>query len=712
MLSVTSLTGECEPLTNVKNAETEEEVNGGFTLSFTSFPSNNPGYDLLQEESIIELDGHEFRVINLSQKRLTKSVIGNHVYFDLIHHKVEGIQGGTRTVEEQAAFILDGSGWTWEVQGDIPAQLFLDSFGNDNAVALIKTMCETLQCERQIMPGRHIVFAKEIGKDDDFQFRYKHNIKSLSKSVDTTNLFTAVKGYGANGIAVEYRAPNWEIFAINGKPRYAEPIIDDRFTSESSLLEHVKQEFGDKHIPQMSLDVDVSEMNAQGYTGDSGLGDKIWLIYEPMRIEYQTRIMKRKRNPFIKGSLVVTLANVKPSLSDVLTETKVEIDKNKKEFRTRIEQTNESILLEAERRKGEFVESYARMEILSDEISQRVKTTTYEQGLQENLSVARSYADTKAQEANGYTDSALLTVSERLTTAESSITQLAGSITSKVEQTTYENGLLNMQAYADSVASQTLGDAKTYAETKANEARLAAEAVAVAEASLAETNAQSYADGVVTAEEQARIQDAEAKLAAAKAHAEQKAAEAETAAKQYTDGATAPLVTQITEAQSSITQLSNEINSKVSETVYLTDKQNLEGDITSLEGTTSNLSNRLYSAESSITQQAGEISSKVSYTDYNGNEMISRMNQTATTFTLNAQRINMDGIVRVNSTLRIGDENDGSTEKSLIFRSDAAVYCPAGSSELVIESMGRIRFSGYTVDFSGVRAEGLYAVFG
>lgn len=66
-----------------------------------------------------------------------------------------------------------------------------------------------------------------------------------------------------------------------------------------------------------------------------------------------------------------------------------------------------------------------------------------------------------------------------------------------------------------------------------NEARQAAEAVARAEATLAQTSAEAYADGIVSAEEQARIDEAAANLAAAKAHAETKATAAEQEAKTH-----------------------------------------------------------------------------------------------------------------------------------------------------------------------------------
>jgi hypothetical protein len=76
---------------------------------------------------------------------------------------------------------------------------------------------------------------------------------------------------------------------------------------------------------------------------------------------------------------------------------------------------------------------------------------------------------------------------------------------------------------------------KAYADQVAADAQTAAEAVAVAEAALAQTNAEAYADGIVSAEEQARIDQAIANLAEAKAHAETQASAAEAAAKTYAE---------------------------------------------------------------------------------------------------------------------------------------------------------------------------------
>ncbi|KKB34653.1 phage tail protein [Bacillus thermotolerans] len=944
MLSVTNLNGITEPLTNIQGAEIEEEVNGGFTLSFASFFDNNPGYELLEEESVVELDGHEFTVKHMTEENGWKEIVAEHVYFSLIDSWQPETFGGARTIEELAPFILDGTGWTWEVESGIPAA-FVPNFGDDNRLSLSQTACEAFECEVKILPGRHLRYAKEIGQDRDGQLRIGHNIVTLRRTIDTTKLVTVGRGHGANGLKVEWRSPN---IAIYGE-RYGEPIVDERFTVADHLREKVRQETQD--VPETTIELTIAEIRKAGYENPIELGDWIWLIDEDKDLIIHVRVAKIKRFPFENKSPVITLSNVEKKASDILTEVRVEIDENMRQHRSRIDQTNERITLEVQRLDGEFIEAYSLIELtaeqirsevveynkqlengisdntssitqLANEITSRVTMTAFEQGLQKNLNDANTYADQREAAANEYTDGRLVMVDERLTSAESSITQLANSITLKVDQTVYENGILNAQTYAELEAAEAEKNAKAYAETQANNARdaaqdyadglkasinsdinnvkqsitdlegtinssfkdgviqesearaiekyinsLAAEkadldgryntiysnieltgasktdlatakasydsayttlinsiniaiadgktnstekadvdakfksyqtaisilaqrldeaidAIAQVKADAAEFDANQYTDsqmtivngeisdvsgritslneyidgsfkdGVIsTAEREAlssHIQQlnnekagldsqytaiysdtqltgtektslASAKTAydtshaslidaintaivdntvtteekmavdnafafyrtalgtlqqrfeeAVKVIAQAKADAAEDAANSYTNGITSPMVTRITEAESSIIQLSNEISSKVSEDVYLTDQVVLQGNIDDLESTASSLAFRVSSAESEIKQQASQISSKVSYTDFNGNEVMSRINQTATTIKMDAQKIEMTGITEVANQLHIGGRGTWG-DKSLIFSNDSGI---------------------------------------
>ncbi|MFO1441734.1 phage tail protein [Bacillus sp. Bva_UNVM-123] len=70
---------------------------------------------------------------------------------------------------------------------------------------MIRKACNAFECEIKIEPNKHLKIYKQNGKNDDYQLRYKHNIKAINETVDTTKLATVIRSYGGNGLVVTYR---------------------------------------------------------------------------------------------------------------------------------------------------------------------------------------------------------------------------------------------------------------------------------------------------------------------------------------------------------------------------------------------------------------------------------------------------------------------------------------------------------------------------
>lgn len=338
MLEVTHK-GITEPLNKYQGLEVVEELSGNFTLTITSFShENNPAHELIEEEAIISVDGYDFRIKQLRGSKNRKAVTAISIFYDLVGHRQEEIYGGTRTFKQFADFIFKGTGWTYT--SDVSGSALIPNFGDDNVIKLVQGLCAAYECEYKILPGKRVHFAKEIGPDNDAQYRYGHNVKALSKSVDTTNLRTKITGYGGGGLVVTYTSPYADKFPDAGE---AEPVKDERFTISENFLERIKRQLTD--YPEVSFELDVVELS------DKEVGERIWLIYEPMKVEFQTRILSKKSTIRNRKwvTLSVVLGNKKPkTLSDVLTEQRVEIDENAKQTNSRFEQTNERITMEVE----------------------------------------------------------------------------------------------------------------------------------------------------------------------------------------------------------------------------------------------------------------------------------------------------------------------------------------------------------------------------
>jgi len=337
-----------EPLIKIgTDFKMEQIVDGTFTVSFSCFPSeNNPGYELLKSESIINVDGNDFRVKVFADNVYSKSVTALSIFYDHLKTYRHGTFEGSHTLNNHINFALQGTGWTFTADANIAnVTNYIRSFGNDNVIKLVQKICKYHECEFQILPNKQLYFAKEIGGDNDYQYRYKHNISSIVLQEDTTNLATYIKGFGKDDLTVDYTSPNIDIFGR----REEEPVKDERFTDATALLNYIKSKLQDE--PQLAIETTIPELVAREN------GERVWLIYEPLGVEMSTRILKQTKvlyNGKLITSSVVFGNSLPKSIEDTLADqeekigdTNEYIDDTKEELKEEIEETKEKL-------QGEF----------------------------------------------------------------------------------------------------------------------------------------------------------------------------------------------------------------------------------------------------------------------------------------------------------------------------------------------------------------------
>jgi len=121
MIVVTDLQGQSEFLTDYKELSRKQRVNGERSLSFLLLKTerNAHAFDLVQEESIIEYDGHKYRIKQLEERTIgstpIKQVQADHVFFDIIDVYQYGTISGTKTISEALSFALNGTGLIFAV---------------------------------------------------------------------------------------------------------------------------------------------------------------------------------------------------------------------------------------------------------------------------------------------------------------------------------------------------------------------------------------------------------------------------------------------------------------------------------------------------------------------------------------------------------------------------------------------------------------------
>ncbi|MGM0904272.1 MAG: phage tail protein [Bacillota bacterium] len=334
MLTIRDLAGNEEILADYKNMTRKRRVNGEHSLSFLLFKTerNAHSFDMVEDETIILYDGHEYRVKQIEQRLVghapVKQVHADLTFFDIIDvYQYGKLVDGNKTISSALQHALKDTGYTFSVVDTFASQYF-ENFGEDNALSLLKTILERYQAEYTLV-GKDVRIYKQIGAETDFQFRYRHNIKTFAKTVKTDGLSTFIRGYGKENedgtyaAATTYTSPMADIYGI----RHAKPIRDDRFTDNASLLDYIKSQIQD--TPEVSITIDFADMRKAGYPYDvPGFGDIVYLIYEPLSVDMTTRILEIIDYPETDKSPQVTLANFREQFADVVfRHTKNELEK-------------------------------------------------------------------------------------------------------------------------------------------------------------------------------------------------------------------------------------------------------------------------------------------------------------------------------------------------------------------------------------------------
>jgi phage minor structural protein len=323
VLIITDINGNTEGLTGYTKLKRYRNVSGEKSLAFLVLPTaqNAHSFGMITEESIVEFAGESYRIKQLAEKSkgrtFYKEVVAVHAFFDLIDDHVYALHNGSLTFAAALNFALNGSGYTWSIIDSFGAEDF-ENFGDDNRLALLQTILSRYGAEFTLN-GTHITLRKRIGNATDFQFRYNYNVKTLARDVNTNNLSTYIKGFGA-GIESEYTSPNAAIFGT----RHAKPVRDDRYTTLEGLNARLVAELNDE--PDVSITIDFADMRRAGYPYDvPNEGDDVFLIYEPIGIDVEARLVDVEEE-FTEASdlpiaTTVTLANIRSTVIDRMANT-------------------------------------------------------------------------------------------------------------------------------------------------------------------------------------------------------------------------------------------------------------------------------------------------------------------------------------------------------------------------------------------------------
>jgi len=372
MLIITNLNGESLPLRNIDALSRTRGTNGDYQIKLVAHRTdkNSKAFDLLEEESIITLpDGNKFRVKVREKQSIDNTVrieaTALHTLYDNVSNYQYDVIKGEKVLSLHQALThaLEGTNITFYIEDEFDSYSF-ENFGDDNSIALFNKIKESYEFEFDIENNTHLRIYKQLGKNNNTQLRYKHNIKTLKLEDNTHNLATYIKGYGKpkedkegnviDGeyeVAIDYTSPNADKYGI----RTASPYYNEKITNKNTMQRYLKSRLVDEAEMLLTLEHEILMNNINKQLEDIDLGDTLYLIHEPMNIQFQIRvneIIDFPLHPQIKP--IYTLSTNPKSLVDSHTLPYIEkanndkeissIKNNQNKFTQRIEKAQQAVM--------------------------------------------------------------------------------------------------------------------------------------------------------------------------------------------------------------------------------------------------------------------------------------------------------------------------------------------------------------------------------
>ncbi|MEC1650088.1 phage tail protein [Bacillus vallismortis] len=318
-----------------------------FTITRTA--DNGTEYDLLVNDNILYLDEKKFNHqkyfitdIEINQEgTLSKNVTASHVYVvTLNNHYVEDTISGTFTVRKMLDFVFKGTKLRYIFKdkesefSSVDQENFGDRFGND----LMDDIVEDYGLELDV-DNYKVYVSKKMGKRINHTLDTRYNMPGITIKTSTQGCSTRARGYGAikeNSSTdskkmeyvfepVLYKHPDEDKFLIDGMPRWAEPLKDEKYKNASSMLAALKKYVNP--YPQTEIEVDyeyIYEPKLLKIQEDFWKGDTLHILADTsygVTYEDDVRLLAiqyKPLNPYAKPTL--TFANFRKDIQDIRME--------------------------------------------------------------------------------------------------------------------------------------------------------------------------------------------------------------------------------------------------------------------------------------------------------------------------------------------------------------------------------------------------------
>ena len=197
---------------------------------------------------------------------------------------------GSHTIKWYLDQIFANTGYTYALNFS-PAAIEKDNWGNKTRLSLFNDLITSIAGEFEIN-GTLISIFQNIGTDLSTIVRYGFNLSDMTIENDATSFVTYGEGFGAyadqqnqtgDRVHATYTSPLASVYGI----LQAEPIDDQRYTSQSNLQAAVKAQVDASF--SVSVQLSLYDLTAAGYPYKmANVGD--WLTAVDENLDFKQRI--------------------------------------------------------------------------------------------------------------------------------------------------------------------------------------------------------------------------------------------------------------------------------------------------------------------------------------------------------------------------------------------------------------------------------------
>ena len=297
------------------------ELNGNQSLTAVILPSkvNRNFIDNIAEMwSIFDFDDVEHRIVYVKKRgegaTLSVEIKAVPAFFDDFDTlRIYDEYNEHMTAQRCFSLIFADTPYSVVLNGSFDAVEWQGLGGGETRLEMFKRALERYKAEFRIV-GNTVYIENQVGRDTQFQYRYRLNASNIVKEHDASALWTYARGYGdyedegedgdgggweSARLKREYTSPLAQIIGI----RHAPPIKDGRI-KHANVLDAQLKSLVDESL-KISISADIRDLRRQGYPlAQPQMGDRVFVIDERIGLDEEVRVVAMSITRNWRGDVV------------------------------------------------------------------------------------------------------------------------------------------------------------------------------------------------------------------------------------------------------------------------------------------------------------------------------------------------------------------------------------------------------------------------